>query len=96
MDLSIKNLSEKPNPVYGRFHAINSKPITFERELLKDKTEKEILEVEENWREYMQVVWEISQSIELEKGGKDSDLDDLDEFLWVLKVRVYRGFDQND
>jgi len=37
------------------------------------------LEAEEHWREYMLVVWQISQRIEREKEGKDFDLeDDLD------------------
>ena len=57
------------------------KPIAFIRELLKDKSEQEILEAEENWIEYVQVVWEISQRIEREKEDKDSDINDPDEFL---------------
>lgn len=60
---------------------MQNKPIAFIRELLKGKTEGEILEAEENWREYMQVVWQISQRIEGEKEGRDPDLDELDEFL---------------
>ena len=57
------------------------KPIAFIRELLKDKSEEEILEAEENWREYMHVVLEIAQRLESEKEDKDADLDDLGEFL---------------
>lgn len=39
---------------------MENKPIAFIRVLLKDKSEKEIFEAEENWREYMLVVKEIA------------------------------------
>lgn len=50
----------------------------FVRELMKGSSEEEILEAEENFREYLKVVWQISQRIDREKEGKDSDLDDDD------------------
>lgn len=60
---------------------MENKPIKFIRELMEGKSEKEILEAEENWREYVNVVWEISQRIEREKEGQDFDVNnDLDFF----------------
>jgi hypothetical protein len=47
----------------------NIKPIQFIRDLCKGKTEEELLEAEENFREYLLVVKEMCDRIELE--GKD-------------------------
>lgn len=41
-----------------------NKLIAFIRELLKDKSEEEILEAEENFREYLLVVKEIADRLE--------------------------------
>ena len=49
--------------------------IQFIRELCKEKTEDELLEVEQNFRELLLVIKEISDRLEIE--GKDlSDFDD--------------------
>lgn len=45
---------------------MENKPIAFIRELLKDKPEEEILEAEENFREYLLVVSGIANRIENE------------------------------
>lgn len=52
-----------------------SKPIQFVRELCKGKTEEEILEAEQNLREYLMVIKEICDRIELEE-RPPSDFDD--------------------
>jgi hypothetical protein len=49
--------------------------IQFIRELCKEKTEDELLEIEQNFREFLLVIKEISDRLEIE--GKDlSDFDD--------------------
>jgi hypothetical protein len=50
-----------------------SKPIQFIRELCKDKSEKEILEAEDNFRDYLLVVKEICDRIEAAKNSADFD-----------------------
>lgn len=47
----------------------DSKTIQFVRELCKGKTEEEILEAEQNFRDYLLVVKEICDRLETE--GKD-------------------------
>lgn len=51
----------------------NQKPIQFIRELCKEKTEKEILEAEENFREYLLVVKQICDRIEATNNSTDFD-----------------------
>lgn len=43
------------------------KPIAFIRELCKHKTEEEILEAEENYRRYLQLIKRICERVEEEK-----------------------------
>ncbi len=50
-----------------------TKPIQFIRELCKGKSEKEILEAEENFREYLLVVKEIRDRIESTNNSTDFD-----------------------
>ena len=50
-----------------------SKPIAFIRELMKGKSENEILEAEENWREYMLVVREIADRLENEQNPQNNE-----------------------
>lgn len=48
-------------------------PILFIRELCKHKTEEEILEAEENFREYLRFVKQVCDRVEAErKAGLDS------------------------
>lgn len=49
------------------------KPIQFIRELCKDKPEKEILEAEENFREFLLEVKEISDRIETTNNSMEFD-----------------------
>ena len=52
---------------------MDKKPIAFIRELMKGKSEKEILEAEENWREYMLVVKEITDRLENEQNPQNNE-----------------------
>lgn len=51
----------------------NLKPIQFIRELCKGKPDKEILEAEENFREYLLVVKEICGREEAKKNSPNFD-----------------------
>lgn len=51
------------------------KPIQFIRNLCKGQTEEELLEAEENFREYLMVIKEMCDRKELEKNG-DTLFDD--------------------
>jgi len=51
----------------------NVKPIQFIRELCKGKSEKEILEAEENFRDYLLVVKEICDRTEAINSSTDFD-----------------------
>lgn len=54
------------------------KPSKFIRELLKGKSDEEILEAEYNLREFMQVTWEIYCRVE--NIGPEGNLDFIGEF----------------
>lgn len=47
----------------------STKPIRFIRNLCKGKTEEELLEAADNFREYLLVIKEMCDRIELEKSG---------------------------
>lgn len=49
------------------------KPIGFVRELMKGQSEKEILEAEENFREYLMVVKEITDRLENEQNSQNTE-----------------------
>lgn len=51
------------------------KPIQFIRDICKGKTEEELLEAEDNFREYLLVIKEICDRIELTDNA-NSDFDD--------------------
>lgn len=51
------------------------KPIQFIREICKGKTEEELLEAEDNFREYLLVIKEMCDRIELTE-NVNSDFDD--------------------
>jgi hypothetical protein len=50
----------------------NKKQIAFIRELMKLKTEEEIIEAEENFREYLLIVKEICDRIESETESQNN------------------------
>jgi hypothetical protein len=54
---------------------IDQNPISFIRELSKDKTEDEVLETEQNFREFLLVIKEIADRLEFD-GKTLSDFDD--------------------
>jgi len=54
---------------------INQIPISFIRDLSKDKTEVEVLETEQNFREFLLVIKEIADRLEFE-GKTITDFDD--------------------
>ncbi|MBK8642349.1 MAG: hypothetical protein IPN15_09090 [Saprospiraceae bacterium] len=60
---------EKPN--------IDQIPISFIRELSKEKKEDEVLETEQNFREFLLVIKEIADRLEVE----DKTLEDFDDHL---------------
>lgn len=49
------------------------KPIQFIRELCRNKSDKEILEAEENFREYLLIVKEICDRLDTEKNSSTFD-----------------------
>lgn len=53
----------------------NTKPIQFIREICKGRTEEELQEAEQNFREYLMVVKEICDRIG-KNGNEDSDFDE--------------------
>lgn len=59
-------MSDEPN---------NIKPIQFIRDLCNGKSEKELLEAEENFREYLLVVKEMCERIE--SANKSIDFDEV-------------------
>jgi len=64
---------------------MQNKPLAFIRELLKGKTEEEILEAENNFREYLQVMWDIYQRLEVGDSEKTLDFLEKDEDLLDFK-----------
>ncbi len=56
---------------YTHMNEDEQEPIPWIRELLKGRSEQDILEAEENWRGYMAIVKRIAERIAREKEERD-------------------------